>query len=62
MPDAWLEAGRRGGPGAVRAVREPAEYIAWYPVFGRSGLVVPGWEREHGGLGVPPEVAVAIVA
>ena len=31
-----------------------AEYEAWYPVFGRSGLVVPAWPVEYGGLGVSP--------
>jgi hypothetical protein len=29
VPAAWLEAGRRGGPAAVRQVRSRAEYEAW---------------------------------
>ena len=60
VPAAWLEAGRRGGPAAVREVRRRREYEAWYPAFGRSGLVVPTWPREHGGLDLAPAVAVRI--
>ena len=37
-----------------------AEYEAWYPVFGASGLVVPGWPVAYGGLGVSGAVARAI--
>jgi alkylation response protein AidB-like acyl-CoA dehydrogenase len=54
IPAAWLEAGRRGGPAAVREVRSRSEYETWYPVFGRSGLVAPAWPVEYGGLGLPP--------
>jgi len=50
VPRAWVEAGRRGGPAAVRAVRTRAEYEQWYPVFAASGLVVPTWPRAYGGL------------
>jgi alkylation response protein AidB-like acyl-CoA dehydrogenase len=56
LPATWVEAGRRGGPAAVRDVRSRAEYEAWYPVFGRSGLVAPSWPLEYGGLGLSPEV------
>ena len=49
-PAAWVEAGRRGGPAAVRKVRTRAEYEAWYPAFGRSGLVAATWPRAYGGL------------
>ena len=57
MPAAWVEAGRRGGPSAVREVRTRAEYAAWYPVFGKSGLVVATWPRAYGGLDLSPEAA-----
>jgi alkylation response protein AidB-like acyl-CoA dehydrogenase len=57
VPASWLEAGRRGGPAEVRTVRTRADYEAWYPVFGVSGLVVPTWPVEYGGLDVPPNVA-----
>ena len=57
VPATWVAAGRRGGPAAVREVRSRAEYEAWYPVFGRSGLVAASWPREYGGLGLSPEVA-----
>ena len=57
VPAAWLEAGRRGGPPAVRTVRSRADYEAWYPVFGASGLVVPTWPVEYGGLDLGPDVA-----
>ena len=50
LPPAWIEAGRRGGAAAVREVRTRADYEAWYPVFGRSGLVVATWPRAYGGL------------
>jgi alkylation response protein AidB-like acyl-CoA dehydrogenase len=54
VPAAWVVAGRRGGPAAVREVRSRAEYEAWYPAFGRSGLVAPSWPRAYGGLGLSP--------
>jgi alkylation response protein AidB-like acyl-CoA dehydrogenase len=60
VPPAWLEAGRRGGAAAVREVRRRRDYEKWYPAFGRSGLVVPTWPRDHGGLGLTPAVAVRI--
>jgi alkylation response protein AidB-like acyl-CoA dehydrogenase len=60
VPAAWREAGERGGAAAIRAVRTREEYTAWYPVFGSSGLVVPTWPREYGGLGVSLDVARVI--
>ena len=57
VPPAWVEAGRRGGPDAVRQVRTRKEYEAWYPAYGRSGLVVPTWPVEYGGLDLAPGVA-----
>lgn len=61
VPASW-RAAAADGPTALRAVRPPAEYQRWYPVFGESGLVVPMWEPVHGGLGVGKEVARAIDA
>jgi len=60
VPVAWREAGERGGAAAIRAVRTRQEYAEWYPVFGLSGLVVPTWPAEYGGLGVSVDVARAI--
>jgi alkylation response protein AidB-like acyl-CoA dehydrogenase len=57
VPPAWVEAGRRGGPAAVREVRTREEYEAWYPVFGRSGLVAATWPRAYGGLDLSPAAA-----
>jgi alkylation response protein AidB-like acyl-CoA dehydrogenase len=57
LPASWLEAGRRGGPSAVREVRSRADYEAWYPVFGRSGLVAATWPRAYGGLDLSPDAA-----
>ncbi len=57
VPEAWVEAGHRGGPAAVREVRTRAEYQAWYPVFGRSGLVAATWPRAYGGLDLSPDAA-----
>jgi hypothetical protein len=42
VPSAWREAAVDGGPAAVRRVRTTDDYRAWYPVYGRSGLVAPG--------------------
>jgi alkylation response protein AidB-like acyl-CoA dehydrogenase len=57
LPPSWIEAGRRGGAAAVREVRTRADYEAWYPVFGRSGLVAATWPREYGGLDLPAAAA-----
>ncbi|HEX2381059.1 MAG TPA: acyl-CoA dehydrogenase family protein [Acidimicrobiales bacterium] len=60
VPAPWREAADRGGAAAIRKVRSRREYEAWYPVFGRSGLVVPAWPVEYGGLGVSASTARAI--
>jgi alkylation response protein AidB-like acyl-CoA dehydrogenase len=57
IPVAWREAAERGGAVAIREVRTREEYEAWYPVFGRSGLVMPSWPVSYGGLGLPNAVA-----
>jgi alkylation response protein AidB-like acyl-CoA dehydrogenase len=62
VPVAWREAAARGGNSAIREVRSRADYEAWYPVFGASGLVMPTWAREYGGLGVTPKTASAMRA
>ena len=62
VPAAWRAAARRGGPAAIREVRSRSAYAAWYPVFGRSGLVAPTWPVGYGGLDVEPAVARAIEA
>jgi alkylation response protein AidB-like acyl-CoA dehydrogenase len=51
VPAAWRSAAARGAA-AIREVRSRADYEAWYPVFGRSGLVVPAWPMPYGGLGL----------
>jgi alkylation response protein AidB-like acyl-CoA dehydrogenase len=60
VPAAWREAAEAGRP--VRLVRTRAEYEAWYPTFGCSGLVAPTWPVAYGGLGVTPAVAREIEA
>ena len=62
VPVAWRDAAARGGNAAIREVRGRADYEAWYPVFGASGLVMPTWAPEYGGLGVTPETAGAMRA
>ena len=62
VPAAWREAAARGGAAAIREVRSRADYEAWYPVFGRSGLVVPTWPVAYGGLDVSLAVARAVEA
>jgi alkylation response protein AidB-like acyl-CoA dehydrogenase len=57
VPAAWVQAGRQGGPAAVRKVRARSDYEAWYPTFGRSGLVAATWPHAYGGLDLPPAVA-----
>ncbi|MCZ0728329.1 acyl-CoA dehydrogenase family protein [Mycolicibacterium iranicum] len=59
VPAAWCGAAVQG-PKALRAVRSRDEYSQWYPVFAESGLVVPTWRPEHGGLGVGNDIARAI--
>jgi alkylation response protein AidB-like acyl-CoA dehydrogenase len=59
VPETWRTAAVEG-PTALRAVRSPDEYRDWYPAFAASGLVVPTWLPEHGGLGVSNDVARAI--
>ncbi len=57
VPVTWRDAADRGGAAAIREVRSRDDYVAWYPVFGRSGLVAPTWPVEYGGLGLEPAVA-----
>jgi alkylation response protein AidB-like acyl-CoA dehydrogenase len=59
VPEAWRTAAVEG-PKALRTVRSPDDYRHWYPAFAASGLVVPTWLPEHGGLGVSNDVARAI--
>jgi alkylation response protein AidB-like acyl-CoA dehydrogenase len=62
VPETWRRAAAVGGSAAVRQVRTRAEYEAWYPVFGRSGLVAATWPKEYGGLGLEPTVARRVEA
>ena len=62
VPAAWRDAARRGGAAAIREIRSRAEYEEWYPVFARSGLVVPTWPVGYGGLDLTPDVARAVEA
>ena len=59
VPERWRSAAAQGA-NALRAVRSQEDYRRWYPVFARSGLVVPTWLPEHGGLGVSADIARAI--
>ncbi|WP_066914538.1 acyl-CoA dehydrogenase family protein [Mycobacterium interjectum] len=59
VPVSWRIAAAES-PAALRAVRSPGEYRQWYPAFAASGLVVPTWAREYGGLGIGNQVARAI--
>jgi alkylation response protein AidB-like acyl-CoA dehydrogenase len=60
VPVEWREAAARGGVAAIRRVRSRHDYVAWYPKFARSGLVVPTWPRAYGGLDLEPDVASAV--
>ncbi|HMG43590.1 MAG TPA: acyl-CoA dehydrogenase family protein [Acidimicrobiales bacterium] len=60
VPEVWRQAAAAGRP--LREVRTFAEYEAWYPTFAASGLVVPTWPKEYGGLDLPPDTARAIEA
>ena len=57
VPETWRVAAGGGGATEIRTVRSREEYEQWYPEFGRSGLAVPTWPAEYGGLGVDPETA-----
>jgi alkylation response protein AidB-like acyl-CoA dehydrogenase len=61
VPAPWRDAAP-GGAAAIRRVRSRADYEAWYPVFGGSGLVVPNWPVEYGGLGLSPAGARVVEA
>lgn len=52
VPPAWREAATAPDPNVLRRARPLEEYKAWYPRFAASGLVVPAWPVEHGGLGL----------
>jgi alkylation response protein AidB-like acyl-CoA dehydrogenase len=60
VPDAWRAAAAAGRP--IREVRTFAEYEAWYPTFAASGMVVPTWPKEYGGLDVDVATAREIEA
>jgi alkylation response protein AidB-like acyl-CoA dehydrogenase len=60
VPPDWRAAADEGGPAAVRRVRTAAEYREWYAVYGRSGLVAPGWDVQYGGLAWPRDTARAV--
>jgi alkylation response protein AidB-like acyl-CoA dehydrogenase len=60
VPVAWRRAAHDGGVEAIRRVRTRGDYEQWYPELGDSGLVVPTWPPEYGGLGVDATVAHAI--
>jgi len=62
VPQAWQDAAARGGASAIREVRSRAEYEAWYPVFGWSGLVAPTWPVAYGGLDLTVAQARAVEA
>ncbi len=62
VPAAWREAAERGGRAAIRQVRSRADYEAWYPVFGASGLVAATWPVPYGGLDLPRATARAVEA
>ncbi|MEY2452827.1 MAG: hypothetical protein QOD92_2401, partial [Acidimicrobiaceae bacterium] len=62
VPRLWRDAAGRGGAAAIREVRSRREYEDWYPVFGRSGLVVPTWPVPYGGLDLSPATARAVDA
>jgi len=59
VPEQWRAAAAQGA-NALRVVRSKEDYRQWYPVFARSGLVVPTWLPEHGGLGIGADIARAI--
>ncbi len=62
VPTPWREAAQRGGAAAIREVRPRADYEGWYPVFARSGLVVPTWPVAYGGLDLSPDIARRVEA
>lgn len=62
VPSNWRDAADRGGAAAIREVRSRGDYEDWYPVFGRSGLVVPTWPVAYGGLDLSPATARAVDA
>jgi len=62
VPKPWRDAAQRGGANEIRKVRSRADYLAWYPLYAASGLVVPNWPREYCGLGLPNRMVRVIEA
>ncbi|TVT06277.1 acyl-CoA dehydrogenase [Amycolatopsis bartoniae] len=62
VPGEWLRAARDGDLNRLHEIRTPEQYREWYPVLGRSGLVVPSWPVEYGGLGVGDTLARVVQA
>lgn len=60
VPEQWRRAVASGDIQALRKVRSAADYEEWYPRLGRSGLAVPAWRREYGGLGLNHDLAAVV--
>ncbi|MFE9327601.1 acyl-CoA dehydrogenase family protein [Nocardia sp. NPDC052278] len=62
VPEQWLSAALANDLDRLHRVRSPQDYRAWYPVLGRSGLVVAAWPERFGGLGLSPELVHVVQA
>jgi alkylation response protein AidB-like acyl-CoA dehydrogenase len=61
LPADWLAAADAGRWAEVEAVlADPERAGAWYDLLGDSGLAVPTWPREQGGLGLPADRAAVV--
>jgi alkylation response protein AidB-like acyl-CoA dehydrogenase len=56
VPASWRQAAAQGRA-AIRAVRSPSDYEAWYLTFASSGLAVATWPVIYGGLDLKPAQA-----
>ena len=62
LPPAWVQAVQAEDWDAVERLRaDPAVCGPVYAELAGAGLATPGWPREHGGLGLSPDAATAVV-
>lgn len=62
LPEPWVQAVREGDWDVVEALRaDPAVAGPVLRAVAEAGLATPGWPREHGGLGLAPDAATAVL-
>ncbi len=60
VPAPWLAAAATGDMAKLRAARPMDAYTEWYPTLAASGMVVPTWPKDAGGLGLDRAAARSV--